>query len=273
MVFTGTDLKNHPSKPEWPVYNVAMIIYKIMLYFELIIGIIVDYTVTIRMIWMSVRSGRSGGSGGAAMMAAAAKSKIIRRKVLIHRKREMVAIKMVSLFIILWLLDSATGIVMVLLSLLRITSAWEFDHMLAMTTSWLSFRILAVFKLMDMFLRELKSAKHVNLPSSTNKKDSIAEASSQPDMVENSLKSFTSGGVSSREESAYSVNRINGSTQSYSSYCSSGTDMSYNSFFKAESFTTSRSAGVGSGQHEVNVSRVVAPINVTHKPREILLLK
>ena len=181
---------------------------------------------------------------------------------------------MVSLFIILWLLDSATGLVMASSTLLRITSDWDFDQMIAMTTSWLSFRILAVFELMDMFLRELKSANHVNLPSNTYRNGcSVAMASSQPDIVEISLKSWNSDKMSSPNESADSFDRSNSSEYSYSGDGSTGTDISYSSFSKTESFKTSRSAGVGSGQHEVNVSRAVAPINVTHKPREILLLK
>lgn len=156
------------------IVDSALTVRKLIEVSTLLYCILVEYAMNARLVWTSVKSGKSAalGSSSSANNNSAGLTSARQEAVLIASQKKRLATKMVALFLILLLFESAVAALDLVTGYTNIDN-YTFEMFLVLTGSWLSFRVYAMFLLLDLFLSELKNVPSVvllkQLPAQKNK--------------------------------------------------------------------------------------------------------
>lgn len=178
----GTNIKYH-SRAASNVIEIRKI-FEILLLFS---SLIIDYVFNARLLWNSVRSGKqaivttmNNDSEKSSRISSANKqqpashffpklttSATLEAR-LITAQKKTVAFRMSVLFFLLLFFDMVTIAIDGYTDVTSALTDYDFEQLLVITGSWLSFRLWAIFELLDLFLKELKSASILQLPPKKN---------------------------------------------------------------------------------------------------------
>jgi hypothetical protein len=111
---------------------------------------------------------------------------------LIAAQKKKVAVRMISIFGVLLFFDMVTIAIHAYTAVSSFLSDYLFSQLIVISGSWLSFRLWAIFELLDLFLKELKSASALKMIKIPPYKKGDTYASSHTDIVDLSLLTETS---------------------------------------------------------------------------------